>query len=168
MVEFMQHVPLSAILILGWLVWKGLRACRDAMLPVSRAVLWPLAMLTWSVWHVVTSAHDPMLSVCWLLAAGTVFAVCRCLRYPAGLTIDSSSGCVRVTGSPVVLVLMLVLYLAHFVEEAFKATHPHATVPMGLLSGFAIVYGGVAGVFIARLFELTRLVVRQGLSDRRA
>lgn len=158
---FVQHVPLSAVLILVVLIWRGSLACRDKVLPVSRAFLLPFVMLGWSLWHIAATQPGSML-LCWGGSAVVMAAVCRGLRYPGGLLLDSTGRSVFVQGSPVSLVLMLLLYAAHFVEGAFRAMHQGVEVPAALMCGVTLVYGSVAGVLLARLFKLTGLIARKG------
>lgn len=163
MVNFFQHVPLSALIVLGWLIWRGVRACHDSVLPVSRAIFLPLVVWALSVWTMLATAHEPVLPVCWLLAAGSSFGACRMLHYPALPVFEDGSRRVRVAGSPLMLLLMLTLYCAHFASAAFNAMHPGMDMPMAGRLGLMLVYGSAAGVFQARLLGLARLAAERGL-----
>jgi hypothetical protein len=158
MLNFFQHVPLSALVVLVLLIWRGVRACHDRVLPVSRAILLPLVVLVLSVWNMPAMMREPVLAACWLLAAGASVAICQMLHYPTALMFEVGSRCVRVSGSPLVLVLMLVLYCAHFAEAAFNTIHPATGLPMVGRLALMLVYGSAGGIFLARLLGLIRAV----------
>jgi len=164
MLNFFQHVPLSALIVLGLLLWRGVRACHDRVLPVSRAILLPLVAFVLSAWNVPALMREPALVACWLLSAGVSFTICQMLHYPAALMFEAGSWCVRIPGSPLVLVLMLVLYCAHFAEAAFNTFHPVTGLPMAGRLALMLVYGSAGGIFLARLLGMIRAVAGRGLS----
>jgi len=164
MLNFFHHVPLSAFIVLALLLWRGVRACRERVLPVSRAILLPLAVLVLSAWNMPVMMREPAWGACWLLAAGASFAICQVLHYPAALMFDARSRCIRIPGSPLMLVLLLVLYCAHFAEAAFNTIYPVMGLPMAGRLALMLVYGSAAGIFLARLFGMIRAVAGRGVS----
>ncbi len=164
MLNFFQHVPLSASVVLVLLLWRGVRACHDRVFPVSRAFLLPLVVLVLSVWNMPAIMREPALAACWLLSAGVSFTICQLLHYPTALMVDCASRCVRIPGSPLMLVLMLVLYCAHFAAAAFNAIYPATDMPMAGRLALMLVYGSTGGIFLARLFGLIRAVAGWGPS----
>lgn len=164
MLNFFHHVPLSALIVLGWLLWRGVRACRERVLPVSRAILLPLVVMVLSAWNMPVMMREPVLGACWLLAAGASFSICQMLLDPPMLTLEGGRRCVRIAGSPLMLVLLLVLYCAHFAEAAFNTIHPVTGLPMTGRLVLMLVYGSAGGIFLARLFGMIRAVAGRGPS----
>ncbi|HEX5126254.1 MAG TPA: DUF6622 family protein [Rhodocyclaceae bacterium] len=162
MIQFLQHVPLWVYGVFLFLVAAGVSQLRDRSVSARRAVLMPLAMMLWSASKLVTSPQTASTAgLAWGLALGFSLLICLLAGYPRGIAMEASGRSLRMSGSALPLVLMMLVFVVRFVATALAIRQPQLAASAPFASGFGLVYGLISGIFFARAIGVLRVVWRE-------
>jgi hypothetical protein len=141
--QIIAGTPLWVWVLLGGLVLVGVRALRPATLSPVRLAALPVAFLLWGVERLLSTFALSATSVGgWLIALVLGIGLGRLLVARVALRADKIRGLLHLPGSPLNLVLMLLIFGVHYVFGFLKATRP------GLVGdpSFVLLNLGVAGL----------------------
>ncbi|GAB4056846.1 DUF6622 family protein [Uliginosibacterium sediminicola] len=164
MQEILSHTPIWVFGVLCLLLAFGGMQSFTRSLSVKRALIVPLAMSLWSLSLLMSRlAGSPafsaaVLSWCGAVALSVLFS--GLIGYPRGLQLEAGGRKVRVPGSLVPLVLMLMIFCARFISAVMLAREPAWRDSLGFGLGFSVFYGLISGVFLARALGVWRLLRR--------
>lgn len=161
----LRHTPLWAFLILAIVVVRSIGARSDHFIPTRKVIWLPLAMQIWALWRVLASpAQLTAASLAWGAGLLACVLLCRRLGYPRGLWLDAAAENVFVPGSRLIPLLMLTMYALHFTSEALAAMHlTLAQQPLTVVA-FALTYGMIGGLFMARTLAIWQLLANRYLA----
>jgi ABC-type amino acid transport system permease subunit len=154
-VEMIRQTPVWVWILFAYLLIRGVQALQGSVISLHRLAIVPVVFAVWGLWGVATTFHDPGLSaLVWSasFALGLALGVFRTARTP--IQVDRSAGLIALPGSPMVLVLVLVVFCVKYALGAWAAIQPSATAMLPFMVSDIGVTGLVAGMFAGRLLTL--------------
>lgn len=161
--DIVRRTPLWVGGLLVGLLYLGVSASRARDLSVARLVLMPLAMSGLALWGVISAfgGFDPSgrlaeLLALWIGCGATVLALGARGTPPAGTRYDAGTRRFHLPGSWVPLGLILAVFLMKYVIGVQLALEP--SLAQDARFGFAVttLYGGLSGLFAARMLRVLR------------
>ena len=154
-IEMARQTPVWVWALFAFLMFRGTMALNGSVTSLPRLAIVPVAFVAWGLWSVATGSHEPGLSsLIWAasFAFGAMLGALRTARTP--IQVDRSAGLVALPGSPMVLVLVLVVFSVKYALGAWAAIQPGASLsPVFVIYDVGIT-GAVAGMFAGRLLTL--------------
>lgn len=154
LLEIARHIPIWIYLLLGYLVFVGVRALRPRILGLWRLLVVPGVFIVWGVVGLVQrSAAVPDAFLYW--GAGTAAGTALAFLLPMAMLVDRQSGRVRTPGSVVPLLRNLGLFIAHMLLNILAATQVEARAQF---LGYDLLVSGLGfGYFAGWLWRFVRL-----------
>ncbi len=154
LVEMVRRTPPWVFLLLGYILWMGVRGLRERTLPFARVWITPAVFVLMGVSGAI-ARHQPWMvaAPAWGLAA-LIGAVPGALTSPRHILYDRSMGRVRFRGSPFPLIRNLVVFCSQYGLAVAAARGAGASVAIwaiavsGLSAGYFL---GWSGAFLLRL-----------------
>lgn len=142
--QIISHTPAWVWALFVYLVLSGIKALRPRKMTPERMLILPMLFFVWALFGIATEL------VKWPAGLGA-FAVAmivgiaggwvNALRLPVAIFDGRTRRVIR-PGSPTVLILVLVGFLAKYVLSVALVRYP----TLGAQEGFAILFGGVSGL----------------------
>ncbi len=154
LIEIARHLPIWIYLLLGYLVFVGVRALRPRILSLWRLLAVPGVFIVWGVVGLFQrSAVVPDAFLHW--GAGLAVGLALAFVLPLTMLIDRNAGRVRTPGSVVPLLRNLGLFAAHLVLNIAAATHADTRLPF---LGYDLLVSGLGfGYFAGWLWRFLRI-----------
>jgi hypothetical protein len=156
-VAALKHTPWWVFLIFVFVVARGVAALRTRTAEISRLALLPAIFAVWggySLFNLFDLNAEALAIFAIALLAGAAFGLL--LSHHGIVRADQNKGLVEVSGSPVILILVLIIFASKYALAYWVATDPGARYSTGFLAVDAIVSGLVIGIFIGRFAGLWR------------
>ncbi len=158
--QIATNTPRWVWILLGALLWIGLKQATARSASLKRITLMPLAMTALSLYGTVNVfGADPLNLGVWLLAASLTATGVLAQNLPAATRYDPATQRFSLPGSWVPLVLILGIFITKYVVGATTTLHPELARDAGFSMVFCALYGGFSGVFLARAARLWRLAL---------
>ena len=159
--QIFTNTPRWVWVLLAALLWLGLSQALPRMASLKRITVMPLVMTGLALYGTVTAfGTDPQVLLVWLGAAGLVLLLLMQRTLPEGIRYDPSTRCFSLPGSWAPLMLILGLFITKYIVGAATALQPALSHEAGFSLGFAMLYGGFSGVFLARAARLWHLALQ--------
>jgi hypothetical protein len=162
MQEILSHTPIWVFGVLCLLLVFGGMQRFTRSVSVKRAIIVPLAMCLWSLSLLMSRLADsPAFSAAvlsWCGAVALSVLLSWLIAYPHGLLLEDAGRRVRVPGSFVPLLLMLLIFCARFISAVMLVREPAWRDALSFALGFSVLYGLISGVFLARALGVWRLL----------
>jgi hypothetical protein len=158
-IEMARGTPVWVWVLFAYLVVRGTRALQGSVTTLGRLAVVPIVFSAWGLWSVATQSRDPGLTgLIWAASfvVGASLGALRTARMP--IQVDRSAGLVALPGSPMVLVLVLVVFCVKYALGAWAAIQPSATQTPAFMIYDVGITGLVAGMFAGRLLTLRQRV----------
>lgn len=147
--EVLRNTPIWVFAILAYLIWQGVSALGPQTRSFSRCLALPFVFILWGLFNAGARLNVNS----WSSMAGvTAFLAFAFLGFYTGaekFTVDSESGFVTSTGSPIPLVRNLVAFTAQYAYAVAKAFDVDSSSPFFAID-FAV-SGASTGYFIGWL-----------------
>jgi hypothetical protein len=154
-VEMIRQTPVWVWILFAFLLVRGVKALHGSVTSLPRLCVVPGVFTLWGLVGVATTFHHPGASaLIWSasFAAGIAAGVLRTARTP--IQVDRHAGLVALPGSPMVLILVTVVFGVKYALGAWAAIQPSATGMLPFMVADIGVTGLVAGMFVGRLLTL--------------
>jgi hypothetical protein len=155
LVAIVSHTPLWVWAVLAGLIWLGVKRTQPREVGLSGLVVLPLVLVMLSLFNLATSGQPFQ-----CLAGAGIGAL---LGLASGLALERryaatplGNGRLLLRGEWSSLVLVLAVFIVHYVGNVLAVTDPELTHS----DGFALVTGGLSGMFAAMLICRTVLRLR--------
>ncbi len=128
-IEMARQTPVWVWALFAFLMFRGTMALNGSVTSLPRLAIVPVAFAAWGLWSVATGSHEPGLSsLIWAasFAFGAMLGALRTARTP--IQVDRAAGLVALPGSPMVLVLVLVVFSVKYALGAWAAIQPGAAL----------------------------------------
>ena len=128
-IEMARQTPVWVWALFAFLMYRGTMALNGSVTSLPRLAIVPVAFAAWGLWSVATGSHEPGLSsLIWAasFAFGAMLGALRTARTP--IQVDRPAGLVALPGSPMVLVLVLVVFSVKYALGAWAAIQPGAAL----------------------------------------
>lgn len=166
MTAILQHTPSWVWVLLAFLVFRGVQSMRGGTTKIYRLAIVPVIFTLWGLYGLITQPTMNWLACsAWLagvlLGLASGFAMAR----RSAMTADRIHGTITLPGSPVPLMLMLLIFIVKFWLGFALATHatpPDSPYP--ILA--ALVSGLVAGIFVGRFSAYVQAIRHQDSVSR--
>jgi hypothetical protein len=153
----LKHTPWWVFLIFAFVMARGVTALRTRTVEISRLAIIPVIFAVWGAYNLFNlfglNPEAVAISAIALLA-GAAFGLL--LSRHGIVRADRDKGLVEVSGSPVTLILVLIIFASKYALAYWVATDPGARDSIGFLATNAIVSGLVIGIFAGRFAGLWR------------
>lgn len=154
LIEIARHLPIWVYLLLGYLVFVGIRALRPRILSLWRLLVVPGVFIVWGVIGLFQrSAVVPDAFLYW--GAGAAVGLALAFALPLAILVDRKAKRVRTPGSVVPLLRNLGLFAAHLLLNIVAAMH--ADTRMSFLGYDLLVSGLGFGYFAGWLWRFVRI-----------
>ncbi|MGI4985808.1 MAG: DUF6622 family protein [Janthinobacterium lividum] len=147
MAAILQHTPSWVWVLLAFLVFRGVKSMRGGTTKIHRLAIVPVIFTLWGLYGLAAQPATSWLA--WLSGILLGLAIGFVLARRSTITADRTHGTITLPGSPVPLVLMLLVFIVKFwlgFELAMHAASPGSPYLMVAAS----VSGAVAGIFAGR------------------
>ncbi|TWI70234.1 hypothetical protein IP91_01318 [Pseudoduganella lurida] len=165
--QAIQHIlsrtPTFVWIILGVLVWRGIAASRDRIVPVRQLFILPLALLALSVSDLSSrfGLHG-LPPVAWL--AGAAATALLAANVPSTLRIERATGLAFVPGSWLPLALMMTIFATKYALAILSATHPELLARTGFAIAACTLSGALSGILPGRMLHAMRALRQPALA----
>jgi hypothetical protein len=151
----LAHTPAFVWLILGVLVWRGIAASRDRIIPLRQLFVLPLALLALSATDLASrfGLHGMPLTG-WL--AGLAAALLLAWQSPVTLRIDRATQRVFVPGSWLTLALLLAIFATKYALAIVAATRPELLAQTAFATAACALCGAFSGTLLGRALHALR------------
>jgi hypothetical protein len=156
-VAALTHTPWWVFLIFIFVLSRGIAALQTRVVAITKLAIVPLIFAAWGAYSLfqlfgLNPAGIGIFAVALLIGAGVGLVLSR----HGTVRAEQTLGLVEVSGSPVVLILMLIIFTSKYALGYWVATEPEAHDSIGFLATDAIVSGLVIGIFVGRFAGLWR------------
>jgi hypothetical protein len=158
-IEMARQTPVWVWTLFIFLMFRGAQALQGSVTSLPRLAIVPVVFAAWGLWSTATHSHEPGLTgLVWAASfvIGAALGALRTTRTP--IQVDRSAGLVALPGSPMVLVLVLVVFSVKYALGAWSAIQPGAVQTPAFMISDVGVTGAVAGMFVGRLLTLWQRV----------
>ncbi|MCB1110116.1 MAG: hypothetical protein KDK64_03985 [Chlamydiia bacterium] len=157
MFEIIKNTPIYAWILLGLIVWKGVRARRLHQIPWKDLIIFPIVMVGWS-FYATYNRYEPAAFIYWTssfilgVVLGPLFV--RSLK----MRIDKSARHVELSGSWIPLGLMLLIFSVRYFLGVMYGMHSSLKGTPELLSVecFAATLSGILAGRILALYRKSK------------
>ena len=165
--QIIVNTPRWVWLLLAALLWLGLSQALPRTASLKRITVMPLAMTGLSLFGTVTAfGAEPQVLLPWFGAASLMVLLLTPRSLSEGTRYDPETRRFNMPGSWVPLLLIMGLFAIKYVVGAASTIQPALARETGFSLGFAMLYGGFSGVFLARATQLWRLALQWESSPR--
>ena len=154
-IEMARQTPVWVWALFAFLIYRGTMALNGSVTSLPRLAIVPVVFAAWGLWSVATGSYQPGLSsLIWVasFAFGAMLGALRTSR--TAIQVDRAAGLVALPGSPMVLVLVLVVFSVKYALGAWAAIQPGAAQSPAFVIYDVGITGAVAGMFAGRLLML--------------
>lgn len=153
--SILSGVPAWVYIVFAYGIYSGVRACSGRTVKVAVLLVLPLVFLGLSLSSLVPlMGREPLVAVAWTLCVALGGIVSWFFLTKEPLSVQRVEGTLAVAGTPVILILFLVIFVVKFVYGYVTATNPElASDPGFLLTVFGL-SGLSTGVMVARNTKL--------------
>jgi hypothetical protein len=156
-VAALSHTPWWVFLIFFFVLSRGIAALQTRVVEISKLAIVPLIFAVWGGYSLFKLfGLNPTGIGIFVLALLVGVGVGLALSRHGTVRADQTLGLVEVSGSPVVLILTLIIFTSKYAVGYWVATEPGARDSIGFLATDAIVSGLVIGIFVGRFAGLWR------------
>lgn len=149
--QILTHTPLYVWAILALLVYRGVIAMRDRDMAIRKLFIIPAIMLALSLQDIVAKFGGGMLALCAWGGAAVLVTLLACRYGSAGASAGATPGTLRVHGSAVPLLMMMLIFLTKYATAVTLATHPAAGQDAPFAALACALFGVGNGYFLGRL-----------------
>lgn len=156
-VAALEHTPWWVFVIFLFVTMRGVSALQTRTVEISRLAILPAIFAIWGGYSLFNLfGLDPEAIGIFALALLIGAIVGLALSRHGAVRADQANGLVEVSGSPVTLILVLVIFCSKYALGYWAATDRGARDSFPFLAADAIVSGLVIGIFIGRFAGLWR------------
>ena len=159
-INIFSHTPVWVWGLLAALMVLGFSQTHQRDVAPWRLLMLPLVLLGLGLWSMAPGfIAMPLTAFAWLAALGTGVALQAGLSAPIGTTWLPAAQRLRLPGSWMPLLLILIVFVVRYGANVGMAFNPGWRYAPELLLPLALIYGGCSGLFLGRalaLFKLTR------------
>lgn len=156
MADIVLHTPYWVWAVLAYLVFVGVRGLRPTVRRIAILPLVPSGFLAWSAWTYLVGARSAGAAGVWVVAilagAGLGWRWMRTVVPAPG----PSAGTILLPGTPVTLVVMMVIFLCNYAVGVISAVAPAHLGDPSIRFGLPLVAGFCCGLFNGRAWQLWR------------
>jgi hypothetical protein len=156
-VEALEHTPWWVFLIFLFVVSRGVLALQTRTVEIARLAIIPVIFAVWgaySLFHLF--GPNPQAIGIFAVALLVGGGVGLMMSSRGAMRADQARGVVELPGSPVTLILVLIIFVARYGLGYWDAVEPGARDSFGFLALDAIVSGLVIGIFVGRFAGVWR------------
>ncbi len=150
--SILSHTPVYVWAILGFLVYRGIKASADRDVPFRSVFIIPVVMLGLSMQGISNSfgllGLAPWL---WLCGAAVGAALTRQLADPRAVAAHPQQGSITIRGSCLPLAMMMAIFCTKYVVAVTLVMHHEYSAQFGFMAAVCGAYGLFSGVFIGKL-----------------
>ncbi|MTW14203.1 hypothetical protein GM658_26670 [Pseudoduganella eburnea] len=148
--QIVSHTPAYVWAILGFLVYRGVAASRDRILPVRQVFILPLVMLALGLQSTVNGfgLASPA-GAAWLLGLAAGVAM-MWKGAGQGAVLDRAAGTVQLRGSWLPMALMMTIFVGKFAMAVALAAQPGLRASLAFALPACALFGAFSGAFMAR------------------
>jgi hypothetical protein len=155
--EIIARTPLWIWVLFAFLLFIGIRALRASTVSFVRLAILPLVFLAWGLSGFVTTyGLRPIGMAVWLVAVVIGFALGRVAVRAIEIRADKERRLIRLPGSVVPLVLVLVIFATKYTLGVLSGMQPGISAVPLYMSVDVGVSGLLTGMFAGRIFALWR------------
>ncbi len=168
-VNILSHTPVWVWGLLAALMVLGLSQTRQRHVAPWRLLMLPLVLLGLGLWSMAPGFMAlPLTALVWLAALGAGVALMAGRTAPAGTTWLPAAQHLRLPGSWMPMLLILVVFALRYAANVGMAINPGWRHAPTLLLPLALLYGGFSGLFLGRALALLKLTPVPAAVRRRA
>lgn len=157
-INILSHTPVWVGGLLAALVALGFSQTRQRHVARWRLLMLPLVLLGLGLWSMAPSFIAlPLSALVWLAAFGAGAALLASRPAPAAATWLPAEQRLRLPGSWLPMLLMLVVFVFRYGANVGMAFNPGWRHAPELLLPLALLYGGCSGLFLGRALALLSL-----------
>ena len=152
--ETVARTPWWVFLIFALVTWMGIKALRTRVVALHKLAVAPVIFAVWGVSSLFqflgpTPTVLTIFGIAVLVGAAIGWALSRLVSVrPVG------GNQVEISGSPLTLILILIIFVSKYAIGFMVATNPQAAQSLGFVVFDAGVTGVVIGIFLGRLAGL--------------
>lgn len=156
--NILSHTPVWVWGLLAALMALGLSQTRQRQVAPWRLLMLPLVLLGMGLWSMVPGFMAlPLTAPAWLAALGAGTALLAGRAAPAGTTWLPATQRLRLPGSWMPMLLILVVFVLRYAANVGMAFNPGWRHAPEVLLPLALLYGGLGGLFLGRALALLKL-----------
>ena len=157
-INIFSHTPVWVWGLLAALMVLGFSQTHQRDVAPWRLLMLPLVLLGLGLWSMAPGfIAMPLTAFAWLAALGTGVALQAGLSAPIGTTWLPAAQRLRLPGSWMPLLLILIVFVVRYGANVGMAFNPGWRYAPELLLPLALLYGGVSGLFLGRALALLKL-----------
>lgn len=158
MLDIVTHTPIWVWLLLGFLVYLGIKQSRDRQVPKNRAFILPVVMIVFSLHGVISSFGGGFDSLLFWGVSFVATLLIGVLIFPSQQArFDESMQCFFIQGSWRPLFLILGIFTIKYTVGVMEGMQSSFLTLSFVVDGLSLLYGVFSGVFAARSVRLWRL-----------
>jgi len=143
----LKGTPWWVYALFVYLVWVGVRAMKPQMVSVNKMFIVPLIFVAWSIYGLIIRFQGWVDIFFWAIAIIAGFFVGGYLVFKK-FRADRKKLLAYIPGSPVILILVLVIFAVRYFFGYYSATHE---VGQAMHVAQIIVSGSITGMFVGRM-----------------
>lgn len=155
LVQIVSHIPVWVTLVLLYGIFMGVRALFPRNVSLVAVTIVPLIFLALSLSSLASAIHQvPVSAAVWV--GGIAIGILGGLTLFAARILDANAGAgrLRIAGSPVTLVLFVLIFATKFYYNMHLAMDPSAAHSVGFVSAVLGLSGMSTGIMIGRVGKL--------------
>ncbi len=157
-VNILSHTPVWVWGLLAALMALGVSQTRQRHVAPWRLLMLPLVLLGLGLWSMAPGFTAlPLTALVWLAALGAGTALLAGRPAPVGTTWLPAAQRLRLPGSWMPMLLILVVFALRYAANVGMAFNPGWCHAPELLLPLALLYGGSSGLFLGRALALLKL-----------
>jgi hypothetical protein len=159
--EIFHHTPTWVFVVFGLLLWLGLSARKNRLVPWRMPILVPLVMTGMAISAILNRYQDtdllmPALTA-WIGVSASLAIYLSQQPLPQGFYYDSESHRFGMPGSWWPFALYMGIFAVKFAVGVLSATQPELTNELPFVLAVSAVYGLFSGRFLANAWRLVQL-----------
>jgi hypothetical protein len=156
-VAALEHTPWWVFLIFIFVLSRGVAALQTRTIEISKLAIVPVIFAVWGAYGLFQLfGPSPEAIGIFVVALLVGAAVGLVLSRHGAVRADQTKGLVEISGSPVTLILVLIIFIGKYSLGYWAATDPGARDSIQFLAVDATVSGLVIGIFVGRFAGLWR------------
>ncbi len=156
MINTVSHIPIYVFFIFFGLLFLGISALKTKEKIFARTIILPLAMFCFSLYWLYSLGFSLYSSI-FILGLGFWFFVGKYIWKKKNFLYKKSNDIFEIKGSVLPLILMMIIFFTKFIVGILQARNPEILANIFVFCGFVILYGIFSGIFLNRLYLLSKL-----------
>ncbi len=154
--EILMGTPWWVYLLLIYLVFRGVKALKPQIVSVKKIFILPLIFCILSLYRLISTYQGFRDLIVWLFFIIIGYIVGWGLAHSLRIRIDRRKLLLRMPGSPIILVLVLLVFATRYFFGAYSAMHPDAKDNFLFHSANLLSSGFITGIFLGRFFAILK------------